>query len=75
MSNAGLGDLCADDPEAYVQLAVALAGDVERRRSLRRGLRRELRDGPLGRTEAFARDVYGAIHRLVTARRATAPKA
>lgn len=67
LSNAGLGDLCAHDLAAYVDTAVGLAGDRERRRSLRATLRRRLRDGPLGQTEAFARNFYAAITGAVEA--------
>ncbi|MFL5296781.1 MAG: tetratricopeptide repeat protein [Phenylobacterium sp.] len=61
LSNAGLADLAAPDPEAYAQIAVALAADVERLRALRASLRDMLRRGPLGQGEAFARDFYDLI--------------
>ena len=67
LSNAGLGDLCAHDPAAYIEAAVGLAGDRERRRDLRATMRSRLRESPLGLTEAFARDFYDAIAGAVEA--------
>jgi len=67
LSNAGLGDLCAHDLAAYVETAVGLAGDRERRRDLRATMRSRLRESPLGQTEAFARDFYDAIAGAVEA--------
>ena len=54
--NAGLRDLAVDTPDAYVDAAVALAADVERRRALRRGLRETIRGSPLGDTRGWVRD-------------------
>jgi predicted O-linked N-acetylglucosamine transferase (SPINDLY family) len=54
--NAGLRDLAVDTPDAYVDAAVALAADVERRRALRHGLRDAIRRSPLGDTRAWVRD-------------------
>jgi predicted O-linked N-acetylglucosamine transferase (SPINDLY family) len=68
LSNAGLGDLCAEDLDAYQRLALDLAADTERRRALRTGLRDQLRNSPLGQTEQFARDFYDLVHRAVTER-------
>jgi protein O-GlcNAc transferase len=56
LTNAGLRDLAVDTPEAYVSAAVALAGDVERRRSLRRELREMIRRSPLGDARGWVRD-------------------
>jgi predicted O-linked N-acetylglucosamine transferase (SPINDLY family) len=39
LTAVGLGDLCAEDEDGYVRTAVELAGDVERLRSIRAGLR------------------------------------
>jgi protein O-GlcNAc transferase len=69
LSNAGLGDLCADNVDDYHRIALELAGDTERRRTLRTGLRDQLRNSPLGQTEAFARDFYDMIHKAVTEKR------
>jgi protein O-GlcNAc transferase len=54
--NAGLGDLAVDTPDAYVDAAVALVADVERRRSLRLGLRETIRRSPLGDSRRWVRD-------------------
>jgi predicted O-linked N-acetylglucosamine transferase (SPINDLY family) len=65
LSNAGLADLCAFDLAAYEAAALRLAADRPRRQSLRRTLREQIRQGPLGRTEAFARNFYDTIARVV----------
>ena len=58
-------DLVAKDLEEYQEIALKLAGDRERRRELRAGMRERLRASPLGQTEAFARDFYDMIARAV----------
>ena len=58
LTNAGLGDLAVFSPEAYVQTAVALAGDRARRRLLRHGLRDMIRANPLGQPDRFVRTFY-----------------
>ena len=68
LSNAGLGDLCADNAADYHRIALELAADTDRRRALRTGLRDQLRNSPLGQTEDFARAFYDLIHRTVTER-------
>jgi predicted O-linked N-acetylglucosamine transferase (SPINDLY family) len=68
LSNAGLGDLCARDLDAYVRLATELAADEPRRRALRAVIRDQLRASPLGQTERFAADFYELIHGAVTRR-------
>jgi predicted O-linked N-acetylglucosamine transferase (SPINDLY family) len=65
LTNAGLGELCAFDLDAYVAAALRLAADRPRREALRRSLREQIRQGPLGRTEAFARNFYDTIARTV----------
>jgi protein O-GlcNAc transferase len=54
--NAGLRDLAVDTPDAYVDQAVAVAADPERRRALRLGLRETIRQSPLGNTRGWVRD-------------------
>jgi predicted O-linked N-acetylglucosamine transferase (SPINDLY family) len=56
LTNAGLGDLAVDTPDAYVRAAVALAGDIDRLRALRAGLRDTIRRSPLGDTQGWVRD-------------------
>jgi predicted O-linked N-acetylglucosamine transferase (SPINDLY family) len=61
LANAGLRDLAVDTPDAYVDAAVALAADVERRRALRHGLRQTMRHSPLGDARAWVRDLEAVI--------------
>jgi protein O-GlcNAc transferase len=70
LSNAGLGDLCAFDREAYMATALALPIDSDRRRALRHGLRAQLRRQPIGRTELFVSDFQQAVERVVQEHRA-----
>jgi protein O-GlcNAc transferase len=63
--NAGLGDLCTTSIADYEACALRLAGDFQRRLSLRETLRATLEASPLGQTEAFARDFYDMIYRSV----------
>jgi predicted O-linked N-acetylglucosamine transferase (SPINDLY family) len=67
LSNAGLADLCATSLDQYLELAQKLAADQPRRLALRQGLREAMRNGPLGRTDDFARDFYEMIARAVQA--------
>ncbi|MCZ4340486.1 tetratricopeptide repeat protein [Sphingomonadaceae bacterium G21617-S1] len=61
LQNAGLGDLCAPTLEAYLDTAVALAGDADRLQALRVNLRDQLRACPLGQTRQFSQDFYDLI--------------
>jgi predicted O-linked N-acetylglucosamine transferase (SPINDLY family) len=61
LSNIDLGDLCARTVEDYVQTAVALASDLDRRTGLKETLRQDLKDSPLGQTEAWTRNFYNAL--------------
>ncbi len=65
LHNAGLGDLCANDVDQFVDIAVKLAGDTDRLQALRTGLRAQLQASPLGQPEQFARDFYALIARTV----------
>ncbi|HEX3700933.1 MAG TPA: tetratricopeptide repeat protein [Phenylobacterium sp.] len=65
LSNAGVGDLCAEDLAGYQAIALGLVADRERRRDLRLNLRERIRQGPLGQGDAFARDFYDMIARAV----------
>lgn len=47
LANAGLTELCAKTPEAYVSLAVELAGDLERLRRYHQQLRCRLQASPV----------------------------
>ena len=63
--NAGLKDLAVDTPDAYVDAAVALAADVQRRRDLREGLRATIRRSPLGDTRRWVQDFETLIERTL----------
>jgi predicted O-linked N-acetylglucosamine transferase (SPINDLY family) len=56
LTNAGLRDLAVDTPDAYVDTAVSLAADRDRRRALRHGLRDSMRAAPIGDTVRWVRD-------------------
>lgn len=57
-SNAGLGDLCSNTVEEYIDVAVKLAADQPRRIQLRQGLRDQIRRSPLGDARKFVDDFY-----------------
>jgi protein O-GlcNAc transferase len=63
--NAGLRDLAVETPDAYVDAAVALTADVERRRALRRDLRETIRRSPLGDTRGWVRDFEALMVRTL----------
>jgi predicted O-linked N-acetylglucosamine transferase (SPINDLY family) len=65
LANSGLGDLATEDKEEFVRIAVALAGDRERRLALRQTIREQVKSGPLGQTQQFAADFYDLIARTV----------
>ena len=65
VTNAGLGDLCARTPEAYVAAALALVADRPRRLELRRGLRDQLRRSPLGQQQAWVRDFQAQVEMVI----------
>ncbi len=56
LSNAGLGALAVDTPDAYVASAVGLAADAAWRRALRQDLRATIRRSPLGDAPGWVRD-------------------
>jgi predicted O-linked N-acetylglucosamine transferase (SPINDLY family) len=74
LSNAGLGDLCARTPEDYVDIALRLAADRERRRTLRHGLRAQIRAHPLGQADRWVRNFIGVAERTVAAGAAVSRK-
>ena len=55
--HAGFGELAIKTPEAYVDSARNLAGDLARLRSLREGLRERLVASPLCNAPAYARSI------------------
>lgn len=67
LTNAGLGDLAVHTSDAFVETAVALAADRERRLALRHGLRGTLRAAPIGDTAGWVRDFEALIVRTLNA--------
>jgi protein O-GlcNAc transferase len=65
LTNAGLGDLCAHSPEEFMDIALKLAADRDRRQRMRTTLREQLKASPLGQTRQFALDFYEMIERAV----------
>ena len=60
LSNAGLAELIAADEDQYVELAVALATDDARLRSVRHNLRERVEKSPLMDQALSARDMADA---------------
>jgi protein O-GlcNAc transferase len=54
LKTLGLGELAASTPEQYVDIAVALASDLERLEELRAGLRDRFEQSPLRNERRFA---------------------
>ena len=65
LANSGLAELATGDRDEFVRIAVALAADPERRRTLRQNMRDQIKAGPLGQTQKFAADFYDLIARTV----------
>jgi predicted O-linked N-acetylglucosamine transferase (SPINDLY family) len=57
LHHAGLGDLAAETPDAYVACARDLAGDLPRLKALRADLRERMGTSPLCNAPAYARSV------------------
>ena len=66
LTNAGLGDLCAHDRESFVDIAVALAADRARRTHLRKTLRSQIMESPLGRTKDWVADFEREVVRALS---------
>jgi predicted O-linked N-acetylglucosamine transferase (SPINDLY family) len=60
----GLEDLVAETPDAYVDVAARLAGDLDRLAAERASLRKRLLASPIGDTRAYTRAVEAAYHDL-----------
>ncbi len=65
LKNVGLGELVAGSDEEYIRLATELAGDRDRLRTLRQGLRQRMLNSPImnapamaGRLEAAYRTIW-----------------
>jgi predicted O-linked N-acetylglucosamine transferase (SPINDLY family) len=64
LNNVGLPELVADSEAAYVELAVALAGDVPRLRAMRGDLRAKMRASRMMDYAAFAVDMETAYRAM-----------
>jgi protein O-GlcNAc transferase len=64
LTNLGLADLVAHSEEDYVEIAVALAGDLPRLEELRSTLRRRLKNSVLMDAPHFARQVEEAYREM-----------
>ncbi len=60
-SNAGLSGWDAADPDAYIRLAIARAGDLAGLAALRAGLRRQVKTSPLCDAPRFGRHLGAAL--------------
>jgi protein O-GlcNAc transferase len=64
LAAAGLTELIAPDPEAYVRIAAGLATDSARLALLRAGLRERIAGSPLCRPDDYARSVERAYRQM-----------
>jgi predicted O-linked N-acetylglucosamine transferase (SPINDLY family) len=74
LSCVGLGDLIADSPVQYVQIAAQLAADANRLSDLRSTLRDRMRASPLMDAAAHARHLEAAYRRMWEAWAAAQPR-
>jgi predicted O-linked N-acetylglucosamine transferase (SPINDLY family) len=61
---AGIDSVVAETPDAYVEHAVTLAGDLPRLKSLKSTLRQRVENSPLCDGPAYARNVEKAFHTM-----------
>lgn len=64
LSNIGLPELVAHDPDEYVRIASGLASDLPRLQELRSTLRDRMQRSPLMDAPGFARDIEAAYRRM-----------
>ncbi|HEX4793878.1 MAG TPA: tetratricopeptide repeat protein [Humisphaera sp.] len=64
LSNAGLPELVARDAREYVRMAAELAGDLDRLRGLRDGMRERMARSPLLDAHGFARSIELALRNM-----------
>jgi protein O-GlcNAc transferase len=64
LTRAGLGELVAASPEAYLDLAAALAADLARCAALRAGMRERLAAGPLTDAPRLTRALEAAYREM-----------
>lgn len=68
LNNANLGELSVDNVDAFVQIAVALAGERDSLRLMRAALREAVKNSPLCRGDIFAEGFRDAIWRVARER-------
>ena len=64
LSNLGLADLVARDPDQYVAIAAALAGNLPHLCELRATLRNRMQKSPLMDASGFARNIEAAYRSM-----------
>ena len=64
LKTLGLEDLAAPDKDSYVEIAVALASDLERLAALRKELRDRFNASPLRDEAEFTRDIESAFQQM-----------
>jgi predicted O-linked N-acetylglucosamine transferase (SPINDLY family) len=71
VSGIGLSELVATTPAQYVEITLRLAANAEKRRTLRAGLRAQMRASPLLDAPRFARGLETAYREMWEKRRAS----
>jgi predicted O-linked N-acetylglucosamine transferase (SPINDLY family) len=64
LSNMDMICMIARNPDEYVEIALALAGDLERLADLRAGLRQRLLASPLADVKGYTADVEAAFRAM-----------
>jgi protein O-GlcNAc transferase len=64
LSNAGLNDLIAENPQQYVEIAASLASDLNRLTEMRTSMRRRLEVSSLMNAKQYAADVEAAFREM-----------
>ena len=68
MSNLGLQELIAKNQDDYVNIAVELAGNIEKLSSLRAGMRERMLASPLMNVQRFTRNLEQGYEQMWAAR-------
>jgi len=68
MSNLGLQELIAKNQDDYVNIAVELAGNIEKLSALRAGMRERMLASPLMNVERFTRNLEQGYEQMWAAR-------
>ena len=64
LSNLGLTELAAHDPDQFVHIATSLAQDLPRLAALREGLRQRMENSPLMDCDRFTRNIERAYRQM-----------